>query len=48
MVLAKDPKAVIKKLSDREAAIKSSKGISSEVALYTQSGGLASGKSGPG
>jgi hypothetical protein len=43
--LAEDPKAVIKKLRAREDSIKSSKGISSEVALYTH-GGLASRKSG--
>jgi hypothetical protein len=36
--LAKDPKAVLKKLRDREDAIKSDKGISAEVALYTRSG----------
>jgi hypothetical protein len=45
--LAEDPKAVIKRLRAREDSIKSSKGISAEVALYTH-GGLASesGKSG--
>jgi hypothetical protein len=43
--LTEDPKTVIKKIRDREDAIKSSKGISSEVALYTNAGGLTSGKS---
>jgi hypothetical protein len=42
VTLGKDPKAVVRKLRDREDAIKSDKGISAEVALYTQSGGLSS------
>jgi transposase InsO family protein len=43
-VLGKDPKEVIKKLCDREDSIKNSKGIPSDVALYTKSGGFATGK----
>jgi hypothetical protein len=39
--LAKDPQTVIKKLRAREDAIKSDKGISAEVALYTKDGALA-------
>jgi hypothetical protein len=35
-VLGEDPKAVIKKLRNREDAIKTSKGIAPEVALYTK------------
>jgi hypothetical protein len=42
-VLGKDHKEVIKKLCDREDSIKNSKGIPSEVALYTKSGGFATG-----
>jgi hypothetical protein len=42
-VLGKDPKEVIKKLCDREDSIKNSKGIPSDVALYTKSGGFATG-----
>jgi hypothetical protein len=41
-VLGDDPKAVIKKLRNRDDAIKTSKGIAPEVALYTKTGDLAS------
>jgi transposase InsO family protein len=48
-VLGEDPRAVINKLSDREDKIKSARGLTSEVALYTKSGDMASGKNtGPG
>ncbi|KAA8895214.1 hypothetical protein FN846DRAFT_997467 [Sphaerosporella brunnea] len=42
-VLGKDPEEVIKKLCYREDSIKNSKGIPSDVALYTKSGGFATG-----
>jgi hypothetical protein len=41
--LADDLRAIIKKLCDREERIRFSRGITSEVALYTKSGGFASG-----
>jgi hypothetical protein len=41
--LGDDPRAIIKKLCDREDKIKFSRGITSEVALYMKSGDMASG-----
>jgi hypothetical protein len=42
-VLGDNPQAILRKLCDREDKIKFSRGITSEVALYTKSGGFAPG-----
>jgi hypothetical protein len=43
-VLGDDPRAVIEKLCHREGKITFSRGITSEIALYTKSGGFANGR----